>query len=97
MSATNNQPTDLEQILLDLIGSGMRLRIPHDKLFQSSAIVEGLAKYGKNRDSIPVSEGMAYVLAQRLHKLDEQRVDDRLGWREAGYDGEVADWYCLTF
>lgn len=46
----------------------------------------------------PVPIEIALDMARVLHQMQEGTVGDsaggRIGWRDAGYDGEVADWYC---
>ena len=90
-----------ENKALALIGAGMRLRIPHDG--SSPAIVEGLSdavpwrgtSSSRNvRRPVLVSVPLANILRSRLCKIAKDRVGQRAGWKETGYDGEVADWYC---
>ena len=78
----------------NLIGSGMRLRIPHGG--GQCALVEGNPfPGGSNRVPVLVSEEMAHVMAEstQLRLAPRERRLDRLGWLELGYDGDVADWY----
>ena len=46
----------------------------------------------------PVPYLIAVVMAESLHLMPEKTIGDerawRIGWRDAGYDGDVADWYC---
>lgn len=79
-----------------LMGGGMRLRVSHAD--GSVQVVEGLARYGKNRPSHNVTMSAARELMDSglISKLTEHRDNERIGWREAGYDGDAADWWCCT-
>lgn len=78
--------------LLGMMGKGMRLRVPH--LHDgTAAIVEGLEH--QKRESIPIALEAANELIETgmICKLTEDRDGQRIGWKESGYDGDVADWY----
>jgi hypothetical protein len=75
-----------------LIGEGMRLRVPHG-CGLPVLLVEGCFDWGLDRPPMIVSSGLASVLMRTLYLLVENRVNERCGWRELGYDGDVADWY----
>jgi hypothetical protein len=81
---------------LYLMGNGMRLRIPKDGT--EPMLVEGLARFGHHRPSEPIApEAVSWLLGSGLiAKLTEQGEGQRAGWRDAGYDGDVADWYVCT-
>jgi hypothetical protein len=47
----------------------------------------------------PVDWVIAEEMATKLHHMTKDAVGDhrgyRVGWKDAGYDGEVADWFCF--
>ena len=73
-----------------------KLRIDHAS--QRAALVGEVHEGAFFSIWTPVPFEVAKQMAARLHHLPEQNVGDkqggRLGWRDAGYDGDVADWYC---
>jgi len=83
-----------------MLADGMRLRIPHHGA--PAELREGLARFGRNRPPIPVAIEIAEDMAASplLTKLTRdgtiQRGSGRIGWKEAGFDGDVADWYAFT-
>lgn len=84
---------------MDRIGSGFRLRVPHNE-DAAPTLVDGIAIQCKQqpRESIVVSTAQAEQLigSGLLTKLTEHGEGQRLGWRSAGYDGDVADWWVCT-
>ena len=83
--------------LLKRIGKGMRLRVPHDGPLPGLVPdPRGFPEAGKPE---PVSHAMVRHLIRSglLWKMTEQTIGDsqsfRIGWKEAGMDGDVADWY----
>lgn len=84
------------QTVFALIGQGMRLRIPHDG--GSPEIVDGYRKFGSDKPSVEVAPEVAEAAIRSglLHKFTEHDIGQRTGWRNAEYDGDVADWYVLV-
>lgn len=91
------------------IGTGMRLRIPHDG--SQPSMIEGLkhaykgapkSRMPKWREPIPVDRGVALQAARQPNMLripkDTEHYGNsyRTGWLEEGFDGENADFYCMA-
>lgn len=84
------------------ISQGMRLRIPHDG--GNPQIVEGLGRFQNwHRPSVAVDRQMAMAAIQSGLLRKSQREDELDehgnglgGWLSAGFDGDVADWYCMV-
>lgn len=98
--------------LFDLMGRGWRLRVPHDGStatlrFTGFRDILDLPEYYnvKPDDAARIASGEHFHIKRHAvydrgfdvwaRKLEE--IDGRLGWRECGYDGNMADWYCLGF
>lgn len=81
--------------LLDRMGSGYRLRISHD-----GADVRLVDAYGLPNGRAPIlldkPEVDAAIASGLITKLTEHGEGSRIGWRSAGYDGDVADWWVCT-
>ena len=86
-------PAQIERYA-EYLKSGMRLRIPHDG--GRPAIVEGVP--GMARPGIAVTtEDAQYLLALgRMRKLPMESEPGAIGWAQAGYDGDQADWFIFT-
>jgi hypothetical protein len=82
-----------------LIGAGMRVRVPHGKPEEAMLVPDPRYPQHAPCAALPVSFAsvQALLAAGLLHQMVEHRVGDskswRTGWREAGMDGDVADWY----
>jgi hypothetical protein len=96
------------KLILEAIGAGMRLRVPHDG--GPASLVHAFSDF-KPKDAVappfhgdhgsigplafePVTE---LLTGGMLWKLAERRThdDQRMGWREKGLDGTKADFYCM--
>lgn len=83
--------------LIGMIGRGLRLRVPHDG--SRAALVHDPRGWPVVVNVEPVEPEMVEFLVHigLLWKMREHRVGDdkswRTGWREAGMDGDMADWY----
>ena len=83
--------------LLGRIGNGMRLRVPHGPAW--AQLVKDPRGFPDAGESEPVATKMVRYLIRSgtLWKMVEDRTGDskswRMGWRESGMDGDVADWY----
>jgi len=83
------------------IGQGMVLRVWHDPV--SCSLIDGCrCEEQIIRPDIPISAAVAQELIASgvLWKLTEERIGNRTGyregWKDAGLDGTVADfWVCL--
>ena len=86
------------QLILECIAHGMRLRVPHNKNEDISLVVLPYFK-GSMSDSIgpldiePVEELLSNGV---LWKLTEEAVNQRMGWKGLGFDGDKADFYCMV-
>jgi hypothetical protein len=85
-------------VIWSAMGRGFRLRIPHDggPTQLIAGFRENWREYGpgfSTSDTAAIEELMQSGL---ISKLTEDRYHDRIGWREAGYDGDVADWWVCT-
>jgi hypothetical protein len=84
----------------------MQLRVPHDG--SRPSIMDGLRRAGHPpRPAIPVDLDIAremiaaryavpYAQIPLLRRMTPERDGDVAGWRECGYDGDAADWYCFS-
>jgi hypothetical protein len=80
------------------MGAGMRLRVPFDG--SPATVVDGFPNMPGQvhpEPSGPINAEIVQELTASglLHKMARDRVDDRIGWAEAGLDGTVADFYSL--
>lgn len=86
---------DVEMGIALMLGS-VRLRI--DRANHAAALVgevhEVIDSVAFHSIWTPVPFEVALLMAEQLHLMQKDSVGGRLGWRDAGYDGEVADWYC---
>ena len=90
--------------VLDEMGHGMRLRISHEgaaeivKDPKSFAYGSACGPWVAFCENHPVDADTVRFLLNSwmIYKLSEYRDNGKIGWREAGMDGEKADWYCLT-
>ena len=91
--------------VLDMMGHGMRLRVPHDSA-QSPTLRRTYPKSFETATDVLVHPDILPNLTSQLYKLSElgepptqaerrKQGSWRVGWRESGYDGDVADWYCF--
>lgn len=80
---------------MDYLGSGYRLRVAHDGTDARLVDADGLPN---GRAPIPLDkqEASALTASGLLTKLTEHGQGQRMGWREAGYDGDKADWWVCT-
>jgi len=79
----------------DAIGHGMRLRVPHNYPAQPAALVPD-PRYAEGttpRTELSVPVVHEVLSSGLLFKLTEHQEHNRLGWRECGMDGDIADWY----
>lgn len=84
------------------LGTGFKLRVPHDGSMAELVSPEGSSKTVED----PVVKEL--ISSGQVHKLTELgeppiRSEERkrargwrCGWREIGLDGSTADWYLLT-
>lgn len=80
--------------VLNAIGLGMRLRVPHDG---GGAMLNDSTDQG--RESLgPVNPDHVQELLASGHlaKLTKDRNGSRMGWAEKGLDGDAADFYCCV-
>jgi len=86
------------QHVVDLIGKGWRLRVPHPG-GGGALVIDTLGPPGawrRNPSATVAPEVVRELLdSGRLHKLTRHRIHDRLGWEERDLDGLEADWYCM--
>lgn len=80
--------------VLNAMGLGMRLRVPHDG---GPAMLHDSTDQG--RESLgPVNPDHVQELVNcgQITKLTKDRNGSRLGWAEKGLDGDVADFYACV-
>lgn len=81
--------------VIDRIGSGYRLRIARDgsdaRLVDAYGLPNGRAPIPLDKPEVD-----AVISSGLITKLTEHGEGSRIGWRAAGYDGDVADWWVCT-
>jgi hypothetical protein len=91
---------ELQQSIYQEIGSGMRLRVPHDgspaTMEPDPRFKQAMVPFPGESRVVSVKELSQALASGLLHKLAEENIEQRIGWREAGMDGDVADWYVMT-
>lgn len=85
--------------VLQLMGTGMRLRVAHGN--GEATVVDGFPNIPTGEHPKPsslISEDIVteLIASGLLHKMARDRVQDRIGWAEAGLDGNAADFYSLV-
>jgi hypothetical protein len=94
------------QDVIARMGAGQPLRVPYNNAtFAPDSGAELAAAMGKPAILIPRELALAVISSGQVHKLtqfgeppEEQRKRGegyRCGWRELGWDGSNADYYCL--
>jgi hypothetical protein len=92
----------LAKDLFSAMGRGARLRVPHDGGWPQIFYPNGQSV---NVEASEIEELKNLRLITKLTEYGvpppEERAINidkgyRIGWREAGYDGDVADWWVLT-
>lgn len=85
--------------VVSLIRKGWLLRVPYPG-GGPALVIDTSGEPGawrRNPSAIVEAEVAEELLASKaLWKLTRHRIDDRVGWQEAGLDGLEADWYCLV-
>lgn len=84
------------RLVLEAIGVGFRLRVPHDG--GRAMLVCSYPELPKREDIGPLEAAPVRELLQSgiLHKLTKGRDGNRYGWAELGLDGTDADLYAMT-
>lgn len=86
------------RLVLDLIGSGFRLRVPFDRDGQSG--VDSATVVNPRLPGIKLEVSRPFVeellKSQLLYRITEEPNGNRAGWRDSGLDGENAAFYCMV-
>ena len=82
--------------MLGFMGDGYRLRVPHDLTNHPPSLRDGVGDRSRMSMIVTKDEVQALIGSGMITKLTEHGEGQRLGWRSAGYDGEVADWWVCT-
>lgn len=82
--------------VFEFMGRGYKIRVPRKGRRQLPELVKPNEPIG----AAPVFRVYAPLFRQMVREHDifqltEDRNGQRAGWRELGYDGDVADWYVL--
>lgn len=94
------------QLILNAIGSGLRLRAPHD-INEPYSLVDNYSDFGKpehdkywQRSFIKPTIGpldrdaaLEVLATGLLTPLTENQINQRMGWRQLGIDGDKANIY----
>jgi hypothetical protein len=88
-----NAEFSVEQAVLLMQVAGLKLRVAHADW--DAALVSDPRPEFNTGIRIPISAELreSLIAFGGLQVAIKETVNNKLGWRECGYDGDVADWY----
>jgi len=91
--------SDSAGVMWTAMGRGFRLRVPHNgdpAQFIKAGFRENWRECGAGFSTTDTAALQELMDSGLISKLTKDRYNSRIGWREAGYDGDVADWWVPT-